>query len=69
MGPNTIEWRSINNGAWHIFIGKKSICNRAYSNGEFEFTDSPKKSDDKCKFCIKLAGLLKERIQTITAGI
>jgi len=68
MGPKSIEWRSVNSGAWHLFIGSKSICSRAYSNGKYECADLPPK-DDICGHCKKAIPILIGRMAEVTKGI
>lgn len=71
MGPRSIEWRSVNEGAtWHLFIGSKSICKRVYSNGKFDYVEvAPPHDVNKCKFCVGSATKVKERIIEVTAFI
>ena len=68
MGPRSIEWRSVNAGAWHLFIGNKSICNRAYSNGTFECGDSPHKKDT-CGHCKNAIPSLIKRLGEVTENV
>jgi len=69
MGPKSIEWRSVNNGAWHLFIGSKSICNRAYSNGTYECADAPPKKTNICGHCTKAIPSLRNRLAEVTKDI
>lgn len=69
MGPKSIEWRSVNAGAWHLFIGSKSICNRAYSNGKYDCADLPPKEKNVCGHCKKQIPILRNRIVEITESI
>lgn len=69
MGPKSIEWRSVNGGAWHLFFGSKSICNRAYSNGQYECADVPPKKTDVCGHCKKAIPALKKRLAEVTEKI
>lgn len=66
MGPKAIEWRSVNKGAWHLFIRNKSICNRSYSNGKYECNKHAPDGVNVCKFCKKLLPDLKKRINEVT---
>lgn len=68
MGTQAIEWRSIKSGAWHLFIGSKSICNRAYSNGSYDYSDSPPK-DKLCGHCKKTGVTIVSRLNKITLDI
>jgi len=69
MGPRSIEWRSVNSGAWHLFFGSKSICNRAYSNGKFEAADSPPTKTTVCGHCKKIIPVLRKRLADVTVSI
>ena len=67
MGPKAIQWRSVKKSAWHLFIGQKSICNRGYSNGEFDASDTvPPKDSNICRFCVRIIPVFRDRITSIT---
>ena len=62
MGPKSIEWRSVNAGAWHLFIGSKSICNRAYSNGKYECMEEPPVKEEMCGHCKRAIPAVCQRL-------
>ena len=65
MGPKSIEWRSVDGGTWHLFIGSKSMCSRAYSNGKYECLEEvpSEKVDGKvCGHCKKAIPIICKRL-------
>lgn len=62
-----IEWREIDGTTWHLFIGNKSICSRAVSNGKFHFAQTkPPENAKLCKFCTKNMIILRDRVDQLT---
>lgn len=68
LGQKAIEWRSVNSGSYHLFIGSKSICQRAYSNGKYDCTEAPEKlkKDEICGHCKKFIPELRNRLESVT---
>lgn len=62
-----IEWRQIKDSPnWHFFIGPKSVCGKATSNGEFNFADTKPPNDAKvCKLCKKETESIKVRFNAV----